>query len=191
MYYGYALSGKILKVDGFDLMGNIPTNVIPDWRFLKIRDRYLIDDAGRKELLHHLDVGSRQMFKVFLLKKPLPCLVVLLLPALLTLLSLFLVFRIWPKVFWLILLGGVLALLYTQNTRILQLMDNVPALRKTKDRILKALLSLRLPEPVSYLLAIGSWIQLAVFDRLFLRYGRIRDVKDSTPKSSSDRVKNN
>jgi len=51
----------------------------------------------------------------------------------------------------------------------------VGILRKIKDKILKVLISLRLPEPLSYVLALASWIQLTIFDRLFLRYGRIRE----------------
>ena len=178
MYYGYELSGKVLQANGFDLMESGLPNDTPDWRFLKIRDRFLLNDAGRKELLHHLDVGSRQMFKVFMLNRPMPYIIALLLPALITLFCLFLIIKTSPKIFWLILLCAVLVLIYTQNARILQLMDNVAFLRKIKDRILKTLLSLRLPEPISYLIALASWIQLTVFDRLFLRYGRIRDEAD-------------
>lgn len=178
MYYGYELSGKALQADDFDLMEDGLPDATPDWRFLKIRDRFLLDDAGRKELLHHLDVGSRQMFKVFMLNKPMPYIIALLLPAIFTLLSLFLIIKTSPKIFWLIFLCAVLVLIYTQNARILQLMDNVAFLRKIKDRILKTLLSLRLPEPLSYLIAMASWIQLTVFDRLFLRYGRIRDESE-------------
>jgi hypothetical protein len=57
----------------------------------------------------------------------------------------------------------------------------VTLLRKIKARILKILLSLRLPEPFSYLVALASWIHLAVFDRLFLRYGRIHEKENKTP----------
>ncbi len=61
-------------------------------------------------------------------------------------------------------------------------MDNVRFLRKIKQRILKTLITLRLPEPFSYLLALASWVQLTVFDRLFLRYGRLREIPEDGRK---------
>jgi hypothetical protein len=125
-----------------------------------------------------LDVGSRQMFKVFLLNKSMPFIIALPLPLAATLLALFFIIKTSPLIFWSLLLCAALVLIYTQNTRILQLMDNVSFLRKIKHRILKTLLSLRLPEPLSYVIALTSWIQLAVFDRLFLRYGRIKEESD-------------
>jgi hypothetical protein len=131
--------------------------------------------AHRMELLHHLEVGSRQMFKVFLLKKALPYMISLPFPIVFALLTLYMIIRISPMVFWGLLICFVLVLMYTQNQRILKLMDNVAVLRRIKQRLLKTLVSLRLPEPFSYLMALVSWIQLTVFNRLFLRYGRIRE----------------
>lgn len=108
------------------------------------------------DLLHHLEVGSRQMFKVFFLKRTMPYLVLLPLPVLITLLTLFLIFKILPMVFWFLLICFALVLIYTQNVKILQLMDNAAVLKKIKLRILKALLFLRLPEPLSYIMALTS-----------------------------------
>ena len=147
---------------------------------MKIHEHFLIDEEGRKELLHHLDVGSRQMFKVFFLNKPMPYAIALPLPIIILLFSLFLIGKTSPMIFWLMVLGASLILIYTQNTKILKLMDNATFLRKIKNRMVKILLSLRLPEPFSYLIALASWIHLAVFDRLFLRYGRIADKSDKT-----------
>jgi NTE family protein len=180
MYYGYELSGKILQANGFEMIQDGLPDGSPDWKFLEIHDRFLSDDAGRKELLHHLEVGSRQMFKVFYLKKPMPYAIALPMPILILLVFVFLTIRKSPMVFWLMLLGAALILVYTQNTKILRLMDNAAFLRKIKNRILKILLSLRLPEPFSYIIALASWIHLAVFDRLFLRYGQIYDKPDQT-----------
>jgi hypothetical protein len=117
------------------------------------------------------------MFKVFLLDKRTPYLIALPLPILILLISVFLIIRTLPMIFWLMLLGATLILIYTQNAKILRLMDNAAFLRQIKNRILKILLSLRLPEPFSYILALASWIHLAVFDRLFLRYGRVNAEK--------------
>jgi len=174
MYYGYQLSRMILESNEFELLREMrPAN--RNWRFLEIRDRFLNNDEGRRNLLFHLEVGSRQMFKVFLLKKTMPYAILLPVPVIIFLLSLYLIVTISPMVFWGLLLCSALVLIYTQNQRILKLMDNVAVLRKIKQRILKTLVSLRLPEPFSYLLAIATWIQLTVFDRLFLHYGRIRE----------------
>jgi predicted acylesterase/phospholipase RssA len=173
MYYGYLLCDRILRDKGFDLIDdNLPSETM-EWRFMEIRHRFLTDDNRRKELIHHLNVGSRQMFKVFLLNKSMPYIITLPLPAAVILFVLFLITRISPAIFWGILFFAAILLIYTQNTKILRLIDNVTALRKLRMRFLKILLALRLPEPFSYIIALASWIQLAIFDRLFLRYGRV------------------
>ena len=175
MYYGYQLSRKVLENNRFELVEG-PPPPFHDWRFLEIRDRFFINEAYRKDLLHHLEVGSRQMFKVFLLKKTMPFAILLPIPAILLLLSLYLLYRLSPMVFWGVLVLSLLVLVYTQNRRILKIMDNILILNRIKHRILKALITLRLPEPFSYMIAVASWIQLHVFDPLFLQYGRIREV---------------
>ena len=182
MYYGYQFSRMVIKDKGFELVSeSMPAS--RNWRFLEIRDRFLTDDDQRKDLLLHLEVGSRQMFKVFLFKKAMPYAILLPVPAILILLTLYLLFVMSPLIFWGLLLLSALVLIYTQNQRILKLMDNVTFLRRIKQRLLKTLVTLRLPEPFSYLLALASWVQLTVFDRLFLRYGRIREVSDDRRKS--------
>lgn len=175
MYYGYQLSRKVMENNGFEMVNEaLPAN--EKWRFLEIRDRFLNNDAHRMDLLHHLEVGSRQMFKVFLLNKTMPYVIMLPFPVIFTLLILYLISRLSPMVFWSLVMLSFLVLVYTQNQKILKLMDNVAVLRRIKHRILKTMVSLRLPEPFSYLIALASWIQLKIFDRLFLRYGRIRDT---------------
>lgn len=134
------------------------------------------------DLLLHLEAGSRQMFRTFLLKKAMPYAILLPVPVIFVLLTLYLLFVMSPLIFWGLLLFSVLLLLYTQNQKILKLMDHVRFLRKIKHRLLKTLVTLRLPEPFSYLLALASWIQLTVFDRLFLHYGRIREIPDDRRK---------
>ena len=173
MYYGYQFSKKVIETCDFELIADKP-QANGDWRFLKIKDLFLTDPARRQELLYHLEVGSRQMFKVFLFKKAMPYLILLPFPVLLALTMLYIVFQMSPLVFWGLLVFFGLLLMYTQNQKLLKLMDNVAFLRKIKHRILKTVITLRLPEPFSYVLAMASWIQLTVFDSLFLRYGRIR-----------------
>lgn len=174
MYYGYQLSRKVLKNNGFELISD-PIQNTRNWRFMEICDLFLTNEARRKDLMRHLEVGSSQMFKVFLLKKAMPYLILLPLPVLITLFFLYLLIKISPMIFWTLLICFLLVLVYTQNMRILQLIDNIAVLKKIKHRILKTWISLRLPEPFSYLIALLSGIQLKVFDRLFLRYGRVRD----------------
>jgi NTE family protein len=174
MLYGYRLAWHILEEPGkLDLISDFPPATV-DWQFVEIRKVFLENDAKRSELLHHLEVGARQMFKVFLLKKPLPYLMLLPLPLIMAFLALYLINRFSPMVFWGLLTGLVLVLIYTQNRRILKIMDHVKFLRRIKHRILRVMVSLRLPEPFSYIIAMASWIQLTLFDRLFLRYGRVR-----------------
>jgi len=194
MYYGYQLSRKILTLNRFELLGK-QLSATRNWRFLEIRERFFKNGDGRKELLLHLEVGARQMFKVFLLKKPMPYVIMMPVPALIVLLILYLIVSISPMVFWGLLIGSGLVLIYTQNQRILKLMDNVAFLRRIKQRILKTFISLRLPEPMSYIIALASWIQLTVFDPLFLRYGRRQEnpgESGSKPDrdASSAKVKN-
>ncbi len=174
MYYGYQLCRNVLQDKGFELISD-PIPSTRNWRFFEIRDLFLTNEARRKDLIFHLEVGSRQMFKVFLLKKAKPYLILLPFPVLMILLTLYLVIRLSPMVFWILVICCVLVLIYTQNIRILELMDNIEVFKKIKQRILKILISLKLPEPFSYIIALLSWIQLKVFDRLFLRYGRVRD----------------
>ena len=175
MYYGYQLSRKVMENDGFEMVNEaLPAG--EKWRFLEIRDRFLINDAHRDDLLYHLEVGSRQMFKVFLLKKTMPYMILLPFAVILVLLILYLISRLSPMILWSLVMLSFLVMVYTQNRKILKLMDNVAALRKIKHRILKTMVSLRLPEPFSYIMALASWIQLHVFDPLFLKYGRVREL---------------
>ena len=179
MYYGYQLSRKVMENNRFELVReSLPTN--EKWRFLEIHDRFLNNDAHRMDLLHHLEVGSRQMFKVFLLNKTMPYVILLPFPVIFILLTLYLISRMSPMVFWSLLILSLLILVYTQNQKILKLMDNVAVLKRIKHRILKTMVSLRLPEPFSYIMALASWIQLHVFDPLFLKYGRIREIPDDS-----------
>lgn len=173
MYYGYRLSCMEMESNAFELIRE-PSPPGNKWRFLEIEDRFFSHDAARKELLFHLEVGSRQMFKIFMLKKALPYMILLPVPLLALMLAMNVIVRSAPMLFLGILICGILVVIYTQNRRILRFIDNVGFLRRMKQQLLKILLSLRLPEPLSYLMALAAWMQLAIFDRLFLRYGRVR-----------------
>ncbi|RJP78767.1 MAG: hypothetical protein C4522_11995 [Desulfobacteraceae bacterium] len=179
MYYGYHLSRKVMEGSGFELARESSPEG-EDWPFFKIIDRFFDTDKHRKELLLHLEVGSRQMFKVFLLNKAMPYIILLPLPIMLIAAAMFLIIRISPMAFWGLLTVCGLVMIYTQNRRILKLMENVTILRRIKNRMLKTLISLKLPEPLSYIIALASWIHLTIFDRLFLRYGRVGDTAEKS-----------
>ena len=163
MYYGYRLVSEKLQ-------GAEPSAA--DWRFLLIQD-VLRDESGRRLLLQHLGVGSRQLFKVFFLKKPMPYTIVfaaLLVPvsAVVFVLSLF------PRwVSGLLLLGLLSIVAYSQNARINQYLDKVERLRRARRWLARAMTPLGIPTLLGLLGAVVTWVHLNIFDRLFLCYGRV------------------
>ncbi len=178
MYFGYGLAGLQLNPppDGpGDDTAAAAANPGTAWRFMVI-PHLLANSDQRKHLLHHLEVGSNQFFKVFLLHEPLPWLIVIV-PALLPLFLAVMVFHLLPPLpGW---LWGVLALLalsglaYGQNPRIVRWMDSVDWLRSARARLARWMA----PLGVSSLIGLGgsilTGIHLRVFDRLFLYYGRL------------------
>jgi hypothetical protein len=57
MFYGYHLSRNVMENSGFELVRkSMPAT--RDWRFLEIRERFLISETHRNDLLHYLEVGS-------------------------------------------------------------------------------------------------------------------------------------
>jgi|GEM_PF-1690402 len=178
MYYGYNLSKKILETNEFEpVMESRAGN--GNWRFSDIYDHVLIHDKERRELISHLRIGSRHMFKVFMLKKTLPYLILVPVPAALAIWTLLFIMKTSPMMFWIIFTGFLFALIYSQNQRLIKIMDNIGWLRNLRQKILKVLISLRLPEPFSYIVSLASWIELAVFNPLFLHYGRIRKISEN------------
>jgi NTE family protein len=167
MYYGYGLTGeKFQQVEAAD----------SGWHFLVIQD-LLQDDQKRQELLVQLGVGAKQLFKVFFLKKPMPYVIVitaLLFPVSITVFILYLILSRLPL--W---ATGLLALVplsvvaYSQNARINQYIDKVEWLRRARSRLARAMAPLGIPALIGLAGAVVTWVHLNIFDRLFLRYGRV------------------
>ncbi|HYQ92332.1 MAG TPA: patatin-like phospholipase family protein, partial [Candidatus Competibacteraceae bacterium] len=158
MYYGYRLVGE--KFQCSEMTGS-------DWCFLRIQD-LLRNECQRQILLQHLSVGSKQLFKVFFLKKPMPYAIVL--AALLVPVSI-IVFVLSRFPWW---VSGLLVLFllsivaYSQNARINQYIDKVERLRRARRRLAKALTPLGIPALLGAIGAVVTWVHLTIFDRLFL-----------------------
>ena len=163
MYYGYRLVGEKLPS---------PEVAKADWRFLGIQDA-LRDELQRPVLLRHLAVGSKPFFKVFFLGKPLPYVIVL--AALMVPIgAVAFVLSLLP--WWvsgLLALGLLSIAAYSQNGRINQYLDRVEWWRRARRRLARAMMPLGIPTLLGLSVAVATWVHLNVFDRLFLRYGRI------------------
>ena len=174
MYHGFTLSGLRLNA-------TTPDSARPDsqeaWRFHRI-EALAGDPAQRRRLLRHLDVGSRQFLKVFYLGRPMPWVVIMLLsliPLSLSALFIYLLPPI-PRSAWLVL--GVIALItvaFIQNTRIIRWLDQMQWLRPVRRKLANILRPLGATMLLGALGALSSWFTLQIFNRLFLRYGRLRD----------------
>ena len=174
MYHGFTLSGLRLNA-------TTPDSARPDsqeaWRFHRI-EALAGDPAQRRRLLRHLDVGSRQFLKVFYLGRPMPWVVIMLLsliPLSLSALFFYLLPPI-PRSAWLVL--GVIALTtlaFIQNTRIIRWLDQMQWLRPVRRKLANILRPLGATMLLGALGALSSWFTLQIFNRLFLRYGRLRD----------------
>jgi NTE family protein len=186
MFYGYRLSGEKLKTWLTARDGVRPERVAHTWRFLDIED-VLADPQRREQLLVHLNVGSKQFFKVFFLKKAFPYVIIcapLLLPVGLSALILYLLPPI-PSVAWVLLgLVALSILVYSKNASISRMIDRVPVLQRLRRRLNKTLAPLGVPALIGLVSSIVAWIQLRIFNRLFLHYGRL-DGGARPPKERS------
>ncbi len=176
MYYGYRLVGDKLQCS--ETTG-------ADWRFLLIQD-LLQDELRRQILLRHLGVGSKQLFKVFFLKKPMPYAIVL--AALLIPVSIIVfVLSLFP--WWvsgLLALGLLSIVAYSQNARINQYIDRVERLRRARRRLARAMTPLGIPVLLGAIGAVVTWVHLTIFDRLFLCYGRVQPLRIVVPSKGED-----
>jgi NTE family protein len=163
MYYGYRLVSEKLPS---------PAAAGADWRFLRIQE-VLRDKPQRQVLLRQLEVGSKQFFKVFFLGKPMPFAIVL--AALMVPVSaVAFVLSLLP--WWvsgLLALGLLSVVAYSQNARINQYLNRVERWRRARRRLARAMTPLGIPTLLGLSVAVGTWVHLNIFDRLFLRYGGI------------------
>ncbi len=162
MYYGYRVVSE-----------QLPSPAVgADWRFLRIQD-LLRDESQRQVLLRQLEVGSKQFFKVFLLGKRLPHVIVL---AALMVPAGIVAFVLSLLPWWvsgLLALGLLSSVAYSQNARINQYLDRVEWLRRARRRLAKVMAPLGIPSLLGLIVAAASRVYLSIFDRLFLRYGQI------------------
>jgi len=170
MYHGFTLSGLRL--------GGTAPACAERWRFQGI-EALAGDPNRRKRLLRYLEVGSRQFLKVFYLGKIMPWLVILLLslvPVSVIALVIYLLPPI-PTSAW-VVLGGIAltAVAFIQNARIIEWLDQVEWVRRGRRRLARALRPVGANMLLGALGALSSWINLNIFNRLFLRYGRMRDL---------------
>ncbi len=179
MYHGFTLSGLRLG-------GATPASG-ERWRFQGI-EALAGDPKRRRRLLRYLDVGSRQFLKVFYLGKIMPWLVILLL-SLIPVSVIALVIYLLPPIptsAW-VILGGIAltAVAFIQNARIIEWLDQVEWVRRGRRRLAKALRPVGANMLLGTLGALSSWINLNIFNRLFLRYGRMRDRGSHQPEDTS------
>ena len=173
MYHGFMLSGFHLgdPAPGVEKTGD------ESWDFRGIEA--LADDPGeRARLLRFLDVGSRQFLKIFYLGKILPWVIVIL-PTLIPIgLSALLVYLLppIPTAAWVVLgLLALTAVAFIQNARIIEWLDQIEWVRRLRRRLAIALKPIGITMVVGMVGALASWINLRIFNRLFLRYGKLRD----------------
>ncbi len=180
MYHGYMISERHLTGDpstgdeaNLDASGN-------HWGFTGIRA--LAEDARERErLLQHLEVGSRIFFKVFYLGKPLPWFIAIL-PTLVPIsTTVFLIYLLppIPASAWVVLgLIAISAIAFIQNARIIAWLDQVDAIRRFRNKLAVALEPLGISMILGMTGALASWVNLRIFNPLFLRYGRLDNRRD-------------
>ena len=174
MYHGFMLSGFHL---GERAAGADSREAVDSWRFQGI-EALAGDPAERAHLLRYLDVGSRQFLKIFYLGRALPWVIVIL-PTLIPIgLSALLIYLLppIPTAAWVVLgLLALTAVAFVQNARIIEWLDQIEWVRHFRRRLAIALKPIGITMVVGMIGALASWINLRIFNRLFLRYGRMPD----------------
>jgi NTE family protein len=177
MYHGYMTSEHHLFSQPSNQTGTPPESAPVDshWQFTGIR-QLTQDIKQREHLLRHLDVGSRQFFKVFYLGKPLPWLIAIL-PTLIPIgFSLLLIYLLppIPTSAWVVLgLIVISAVAFNQNARIVGWMDQITVFKRLRKKLVTSLEPLGITVILGMTGALASWINLKIFCPLFLRYGRL------------------
>ena len=187
MYDGYCLSGEHLTRQK-ELGATVASVGQPreQWNFLKIRE---VLSRSPEYLLKHLRVGKQTALKVFLLREPIACCIALLL-----------VLAVIPFLWWsrnwtfngitnLLSLGwaprtmtlgqvyiAIFFVFLSFNHTIKKMLKQIRWLRRLKHGIGVSWLYLGVPVLFALVVSVVVAIHLAIFDRLFLRSGRIKQV---------------
>jgi hypothetical protein len=179
MYHGFMVSRRHLigRKNPADSNGNQADDSQYQWRFNGIC-ALAADPDERERILKYLEVGSRQFLKVFYLGKPLPWFIVIL-PSLIPVSAAVLLVFMLPPIpapAWIVLgLMALSAVAFTQNARIIAWLDQVEFLRSARKKMAQALEPLGITIILGGVGALASWINLRIFNPLFLRYGRLED----------------
>jgi NTE family protein len=176
MYHGYMVSGHHLAPEEEAGGAAGGGGALPEqWQFSAI-SQLAGDTAERARLLHHLDVGSRQFMKVFYLREPLPWIIVVLptlIPVGFAVLLIYLLPPI-PTSAWVVLgLIVLTAIAFVQNARIIEWLDQIEGFRLARHRLAVAFKPVGITAFLGAIGALATWINLQIFNRLFLRYGRM------------------
>ncbi len=180
MYHGYMVSEHNLLSDTARTKTSAAESTTQDpgqsyWQFTSIREQAQ-DTRQRQHILRHLDVGSRQFFKVFYLGQPLPWAIVILptlIPISLAALLIYLLPPI-PTAAWVVLgLVVIVGVALTQNARIIGWLDQIDTVRRLRKKTVTFLKPLGITMIMGMAGALASWINLKIFCPLFLRYGRL------------------
>ena len=167
MYYGFRLSEQRFT-------SAVAANA-DHWRFSAARDMEA-EASGREKLLRALEVGSRQFMKIFYLGRPLPYLI-LVIPMIIPVALLGLLIYMLPPVpleVWVVLaLLGLIGIAFSQNARIIEKLDQFPAFTRFRRRLAVIMRPLGMTVMLGMLGAGVCRVNLRVFNRLFLKYGRL------------------
>jgi NTE family protein len=177
MYHGFMLSGFHLGDTAPVPAESVETEGDSGrWAFQSI-EALAGDPEERARLLRYLDVGSRQFMKVFYLGKALPW-VILIVPTLIPIgFSVLLIYLLppIPTAAWVVLgLLVLTAVAFVQNARIIEWLDQIDWIRDLRRKLAIALKPIGVTMMLAMIGALASWINLRIFNPLFLRYGRLR-----------------
>lgn len=166
MDYGYRCSGE--KLAGQTEPG--------EWAFLAIRE-LLAEEVDRERLFLALEVGSHQFLKVFYLGKFLPYLIVIL-PMTIPIIFLGVLLYFMPPIptqAWVVLIAiAIIGITYSQNARIVERLDQVPAIKRFRRRLAILMRPLGVTVVLGMIGAGITRVNLRIFHPLFLKYGSHR-----------------
>ncbi len=166
MDYGYRLSGEKLAGEAAK----------SDWAFSTVRELF-DEEVERERLFLALEVGSHQFLKVFYLGKLLPYAIIVL-PLIIPVVLLGVLIYFMPPIptqAWAVLIAiAVIGITFSQNARIVERLDQVPAIKRFRRRMAVVLRPLGVTVALGMLGAGITWVNLRVFHPLFLKYGSHR-----------------
>ncbi len=179
MYHGYTVSKHHLTATPVGRQHSPLQVHHHEWDFSRINSM-LENPEQRELLLQHLRVGSHPFLKVFYLHKVLPWAIAILptlIPLSVTIFAIYLLPPI-PTPAWVVIgLMALTAITYMQNARIIAWLDQVEAFKRTRKKLAKVLEPLGITFILGMVGAVASWVNLRIFNPLFLRYGRLNERK--------------